>query len=481
MQKASLAKNSIYSAIRSFLSVAFPLITLKYASVVLGADGLGKVEFSKSFVSYFLLLAGLGIESLAVRNGSAQRDDKIALNNFSSSVFSLNILSSVTALLLLSVCITLIPQVRENAALVAIFAVQIPLALVGMEWVYYIFENYRYIALRTLICQIVALILLFTLVKSDRNIWLYAVVLVIATYGANVIGYICSRKYVQLKPRINRSAFRYFPEAMVLFFNTLATSVYVNSDVTMMGFLSTEREIGIYSVAVKIYTAVKTLVTAVLNVTMPRLTYYFNNDHMDEYYNVQRTVAKVLILLIPPAMVGVIMQSRNLILFISGEGFLGAVPALVILSVAVVFSTVAMLCSATVLMPQKKEKTTLMSTVCGALSNLGLNFFLIPMYGGAGAAMTTLIAELVVAGVQMRDSFRTLQAAKLKIGKDLVRAVIGCVGVVATCMCVRMLNLHYLLDMMVAVVASVAVYLVIQILLKNELLMPLLQKIRHRK
>ena len=122
-----------------------------------------------------------------------------------------------------------------------------------------------------------------------------------------------------------------------------------------------------------------------------------------------------------------------------------------------------------------------MSTVCGALSNLGLNFFLIPMYGGAGAAMTTLIAELVVAGVQMRDSFRTLQAAKLKIGKDLVRAVIGCVGVVATCMCVRMLNLHYLLDMMVAVVASVAVYLVIQILLKNELLMPLLQKISHRK
>lgn len=480
MQTPSLAKNSVYSAIRSFLCVAFPLITLKYASVTLGAAGMGKVEFAKSFVSYFLLLAGLGVESLAIREGSALRDDKTALNKFSSSVFSLNIISSLVALGLLVCCMFWVPQVRENLVLIVIFAIQIPLALVGMEWVYYIFENYRYIALRTLCCQIVALILLFLLVKDTQHVGIYAVILVIATYGANIIGYLCSRKYVRIKPRLNKSAFLHFPQAMVLFFNTLATSVYVNSDVTMMGFLSTEREIGIYSVAVKIYTAVKTLVTAVLNVTMPRLSYYYNTNQHDSYYEVIRSVTKVLIMLIPPAMVGVIMQSRNLILFISGESFLSAVPALVILAMAVLFSTIAMLCSATVLMPQKKEKTTLTSTVCGALANIVLNFFMIPLLGGTGAAVTTLLAELVVSGVQMRDSFRTLQAAKIKMGKDLLRAGIGCVGIAAVCMCVRMLNLHYLLDMAVAVVASVLVYFVIQLLLKNEFIMALVQKIRRK-
>ena len=480
MQTPSLAKNSIYSAIRSFLCVAFPLITLKYASVTLGAVGMGKVEFAKSFVSYFLLLAGLGVESLAIREGSALRDNKATLNKFASSIFSLNIISSLIALVLLVFCMLWVPQVKENLVLVVIFAIQIPLALVGMEWVYFIFENYRYIALRTLCCQIVALILLFLLVKDSRHIGLYAVILVIATYGANIIGYLCSRKYVCLKPRLNKSTFRYLPQAMVLFFNTLATSVYVNSDVTMMGFLSTEKEIGVYSVAVKIYTAVKTLVTAVLNVTMPRLSYYYNNDQIDSYNEVIRTVTKVLIMLIPPAMVGVIMQSRNLILFISGDSFLSAVPALVILAIAVMFSTIAMLCSATVLMPQKKEKTTLTSTVCGALANISLNFFLIPAFGGAGAAFTTLIAELVVAGVQMRDSFLTLQAAKIKMGKDIVRAVIGCVGIVAVCVWVRMLNLHYLLDMAIAVAVSVIIYFVIQLLLKNELILLLVQKIRRK-
>lgn len=48
-----------------------PAHHIPYASNVLQVENLGKVNFASSVCGYFLLFAGLGISSYAVREGSA--------------------------------------------------------------------------------------------------------------------------------------------------------------------------------------------------------------------------------------------------------------------------------------------------------------------------------------------------------------------------------------------------------------------------
>ena len=74
----SIHLNAIINGVKTLLLVVFPLITFPYAAKVLGVEGIGQYNFAYSIVSYFMLLAALGIYNYAVREGAAIRDDKKA-------------------------------------------------------------------------------------------------------------------------------------------------------------------------------------------------------------------------------------------------------------------------------------------------------------------------------------------------------------------------------------------------------------------
>ena len=93
-RKKSLAINAALNSFNTALSLIFPLITFPYASRVLHVNNLGKVGFSNNIVSYFVLLAGLGISTYAIREGARLREDKEKLSAFASEIFTINILST---------------------------------------------------------------------------------------------------------------------------------------------------------------------------------------------------------------------------------------------------------------------------------------------------------------------------------------------------------------------------------------------------
>lgn len=478
MRSSSIIKNSIYSGIKSFLSIAFPLITIKYASEVLGASLIGRVEFVRSFVSYFLLAAGLGIEGLAIRNGSALRTDKKKLVEFSNSVFSLNLISAFFAVVLLYIIAKLVVDSGEYGTLILVFAFQIPLSVIGVEWIFYIFEDFRYIAIRTISCQVISLVFLFTFVNNETDVVGYAVMLLIATYGANIFSFFSSRKYLMLQPRINKNSLRYFPAAILLFFNKIATTIYVNSDITILGILSGTVDVGLYSIVVKIYTAVKILISAVLNVTMPKLTYSIQNNRKYDYDRLTNLIIKALILIIPPIIIGMSLQSKNLILLVSGKEFLAATPALMILSIAILFSSVAMFCSASILMPRKKERVILKSTIVGAIINIVLNFLVIPILGFVGAAITTMLSELAVSLFQLHGAWSTIKTLNLNLWTNILSSIVGCLAIVCINFIVKYYELSYFLELFVTVIFSIGLYFTIQILMKNDLLMLILRRVK---
>ena len=90
----SLGVNAAINALRAGLSIIFPLITYPYAIRVLHAEGIGKVNFASSIVSYFSLFASLGFSNYAVREGAKVRDDKEKFSRFASEILLLNTIST---------------------------------------------------------------------------------------------------------------------------------------------------------------------------------------------------------------------------------------------------------------------------------------------------------------------------------------------------------------------------------------------------
>lgn len=82
MSQKSVTFNLIANGIKTLMSVLFPLITFPYASRILGADGIGKVNYASSIITYFSLIATLGINTYAVREGARIRNDQEKLQKF---------------------------------------------------------------------------------------------------------------------------------------------------------------------------------------------------------------------------------------------------------------------------------------------------------------------------------------------------------------------------------------------------------------
>ncbi|NRO45759.1 hypothetical protein IMAU30034_01958 [Lactobacillus helveticus] len=76
MKNKSLGINAFLNGLMSVLNLLFPLITFPYISRVLSVQGIGIYNFSNTYVSYFILIAGLGIATYAVCEGTKYRNQK---------------------------------------------------------------------------------------------------------------------------------------------------------------------------------------------------------------------------------------------------------------------------------------------------------------------------------------------------------------------------------------------------------------------
>ena len=91
MKQKSLGLNAILNVVRTLVGIMFPLITYPYLTRVLGAENLGKINFSNSIIAYFSLIAAFGVSTYSVREGAKRRHNSEKLSRFVNEIFTINL------------------------------------------------------------------------------------------------------------------------------------------------------------------------------------------------------------------------------------------------------------------------------------------------------------------------------------------------------------------------------------------------------
>lgn len=484
MKKRSLGANAILNGMRSVLNLIFPLITFPYVSRVLSVSGMGIYNFSTTYINYFILIAGLGIATYAVREGAKYRDDKEKISIFSSQIFSINMFSTLIAYILLLGSLIVFGNLHNYISCILILSIQILFTTMGTEWIYTIYEDYAYITIRSIIFKVLSIILLFVLVKSaDDYLW-YAGITVFANVGSNILNYIHAKSLCNIKiVRLKKTNWKYHLKPILIIFATsAAVTIYVSSDTTILGLIKSDYAVGIYSTSVKIYTMVSTLISSILLVTVPRLAMLLGKRKTKEYNQVLGNVIGTLSILAFPAIIGLIMLSKEIVLIIAGEKYLASVNSLRIISWAMLFSTFSFVFNQCVLIPAKREAKSLRNTLITAVINVVLNFILIPIWSYDGTSLSTVIAEFVVMmlnGWSAKDIIKPLLFSK-KIINNIVSSIIGCTGIVLICwLCDKGWN-SLILKTLFSIILSVIIYFAILIVLRNDMALNAINQLKEK-
>lgn len=392
MKEKSLKLNAVLNITKQCMNLLFPLITFPYSSRILNADGIGKVNFALSIVSYFALFAGLGIGKYATREAAKIRDDRLLLSKFTKEIVTINFSTTVISYFLFFIALFAVPRFSEYRALLCICSSTILFSTFGMEWLYNAKEEYVYTTIRGMCFQVFSLVLLFTLVKTKDDYVKYASINVISSVGSNILNFINMRRLVDFRIKVKKEIKKHFRPILILFASSVAVSLYNELDKTMIGFLADDEQVGYYSASTKITKLVIALITAILTVISPRLSNYAETNK-EKFYELLEKTFNIILMLSLPFMFGLIVMSRPLTLLFCGENFEPSVRIMQVMSVIIFMIPLATFCSTQIFIPLRKDKYTFYPVLVGAIVNAIFNVFLIFKFGGLGAGIATIIAE----------------------------------------------------------------------------------------
>lgn len=392
----SIKFNAVLNIIKTIMTIAFPMISFPYASRVLGVAGIGNVQYATSVISYFVLIAGLGINTYAVREGSRIRDNKAELKKFSTEIFIINLMSMLLSYFLLLIFIIL-DVFKIEMLLMVVSSLSIVGTTFAVDWFYQIKENYMAITVRSICFQLLSLILMFVFVRDTSDYIFYALANVIASCGYCIFNFYYAKEYIHIRSLCKKIDFKKHIKPILMIFSiSIASSIYLNLDTVMLGIMIDKYAVGLYTVAVKLNSIIRMLVTSIGVVVLPRLSYFLHKGYKDEYYKMLKVGININLLLSIPCSIGMVLLSKYIIIIFSGADFLDANLASQILSINMIFSIFDNLIYYQVLLPFRMEKMASIGTLVGALSNVVLNLILIPKFSINGAAVATLISECLV-------------------------------------------------------------------------------------
>ena len=241
---------------------------------------------------------------------------------------------------------------------------------------------------------------MFLLIHKQSDYVIYGGITIFAASASNVFNFFNVHKYIDLKPIGNYNFKQHFKPIAIFFAMACATTIYVNLDSVMLGFLTTDADVGYYNAAVKIKNILVSIVTSLGTVLLPRSSYYVEKGMMDEFWKITKKAFSFVFLLSLPLMTYFILFAKEGIYFLSGEAYSGSIIPMQVIMPTLLFIGITNVLGIQILVPLGKEKIVLYSEITGAIVDIIINVILIPKYASTGAAIGTTIAEFFVLLVQ---------------------------------------------------------------------------------
>ncbi len=414
----SLAKNSLFNIANKGFNLLYPLVTTIYISRIFLAEGVGEVAFAINIVTYFTLIASLGIPNYAVKVLAPVRDNSEMLNKRFSELAVFIFVSSLVSTLLY-ICISLfIYHTSIDRQIAIILGLMVISNIFNYDWLFEAVEDYRYLAYRSIIVKMSALLLMFLLVKTRNDILIYCVIYAGITVMNNVWNLMTSRQYVGF--RIGGIDVRqHMVPVFTLFAAAFATEVYTLLDSTMLGVMCTPEHLGYYSNASRVARASFGMIFAIIAVFNPRLNYLYKIGSREEYQKLFQRFYEIGICIAFPVGALLFVLSPQIMTSLFGDSFSDGIETLRLLSFLIVVFTMATVFGHIGLIIYGKERVLLYAAILGAIVNFTLNQLLIPIYSHNGAAIASLISEILVAILLVYTSLKCCRI-KLLSGKLLV-------------------------------------------------------------
>ena len=395
---SSVKENFIWNTAYQVVRIATPLVTTPYLTRVLGSGPLGVYSYTYTIAMYFTYFVLLGLNQYGNREIAKARDDRGRLSKVFWSIYAGQAAVGI-AVTLVYVAFSLVQEgITRVCLLIWIGWVLAEVADIG--WLFYGLEEFRLITIRNVLIRVVVMVGIFVLVKSSDDLWLYCALQAFAFVLNSAVLWPIVRKRMDFYMPTPSEVLSHIPPSLVLFAPVIAISCYTQLNKILLGNITDMHQVAFYDNADKIVLVPLAIIQSLGTVLLPRMSNVLSggdNERAAAYVSDSLWVSMAMAFGLVFGISGV---SHVFVPVFFGEGFEPCEILLPLLSLIIPICAVSSVFGNQYLIPHERDTLYLKSVLCGAVANVILCVALIPPLGAVGAAVATVVAELVVSGVQ---------------------------------------------------------------------------------
>lgn len=422
----SVAINGLFFAGYRVLNILFPLISSVYVARVLLPSGTGRVAYAQNVVTYFTLLASLGLPTYGTREIARNLSFEERYNEIFFELVSINTISTTICVIAYYTLCFAIPSLRNDLQLYLVAGLAIVLNYFNIDWLYQGREEYKYIAIRGFLIKALSVVLIFFVVKEQSDYVAYAGIYCLVLGGNNFVNCIGLKRRIHFtNSRLDLK--RHLKPILILFATTIAIELYTMLDTTMLGIMCSNQVVGYYSYAMKTTKIIITVLTAATTVLLPRLSSTCHTSK-ERYKSLANNGIEFLFSVSIPISIYMYFNAYDIVVFLYGNHYENAVETLKILTLLIPFVSFSTYLGAQILCSANCEKDMLVAVSIGAITNILMNAVLIPRFYQNGAAIASVVSEFIV---MLCDAYFVKRKIKLHIpAKSVIVTLVTSMSVV---------------------------------------------------
>ncbi len=451
-QIKAIFKNTSWLSISQVLTSVCAFLWTILIAIYLGVTDYGIVSFAISFTGLIGIVMDLGMTTYITREIAKNKD---LLFRYMNNIFIFKLILSTILFFISGLILYILGYSHLTIIVTLIFTIEIIIMSITtfLNGIFQAFEQLKYQAIGSILNS--GFLLLGILITIFFNLGVISIAI------SYTIAYLIFFIYVFLKyikkfnfPRfeldlkfIKKVLIDSLPFGLTNFFYT----IYFSIDIVMLFYLSGDYATGLYKSAYNIINVFTTFFVVYQSVVFPVMSKFFkeSQDLIKVSYELS---VKYLLLIIIPLSVGVFYYARPLVdLIYRNQYSLASTPVQILIwTVLFLFinGTASVLLNAI-----DKEKTVTKIYIIAAAFNVCLNMVLIPAYSYDGAAIATVLSEILITFLTLYYIFKTDYKPDLNLLKNIIKLI--------ACGIILAVVLYYIhVSMWLAIPIGLIVYLI---------------------
>ena len=370
------------------------LVVVIYLARYLGTAGFGKYSFVFAYLAFFNIITDLGLQTILVREMAREptRAPKLIGNAYIIRwiLTALAVASSI-------IVITLMSYPADTTTYIYIASLTV-LFISFSDFYRTIFEaNLRmeYNIVAKLAFKGVSATLILFIIFMKGTLLHIMIALVFSEMVKTTLNYLFSRKFVKPQFEIDFGLWKYMiKEALPIAIYSVVWVIHFRTDVVMLSMMQGDAPVGIYSAAYKLCDPLSLIPGALTVSLFPLMSQFFKNSRRNLIKTYELSIKYVLIMILPIA-ISITFLADRIIFLIYGAEFKYSADVLRILVWAFVLTSINSVLLNLLISINQQKLNTISITLC-AITNVILNFFLIPILSYNGAALATVVTKAVL-------------------------------------------------------------------------------------